>query len=385
MVIACKTAFASILSPPFYDIIIPHIDFLSIVCYNKQGVIRMETQYYDGTKLLSMKDLNGNTPEIFMCTTNRSAGKTTYFSRLLVNKFLKQGEKFMLLYRFNYELDDIADKFYKDISQIFFPDTHMVSRRRAHGIYHELFINETPCGYAVSLNGADQIKKNSHMFSDTKRMFFDEFQSETNHYCADEISKFISIHTSVARGIGEQSRYVPVYMTSNPVSILNPYYVELGISERIKTETKFLRGIGFVLEQGYVDSANRALAQSAFNSAFNKTRYMAYTNEATYLSDNTAFIEKPTGFSKYSCTLKYLGKEYGIREFPEEGIVYCDDRPDKTFPYKISVTTEDHQINYIMLKHSDFFLSNLRYYFERGCFRFKNLLCKEAVLKALSY
>ena len=81
------------------------------------------SNFYDGTKLLSMKDLNGNTPEIFICTSNRSAGKTTYFNRLCVNRFFDKGEKFGLLYRFNYELDDCADKFYKDISSLFFPNT----------------------------------------------------------------------------------------------------------------------------------------------------------------------------------------------------------------------------------------------------------------------
>ena len=57
----------------------------------------METVYYDGTKLLSMKDINGNTPEIFMVTSNRTAGKTTYFGRMLVNRYLKSGAKFILL------------------------------------------------------------------------------------------------------------------------------------------------------------------------------------------------------------------------------------------------------------------------------------------------
>ena len=76
--------------------------------------------FYDGTKLLSMKDINGNTPELYLCTTNRSAGKTTYFSRYLVNRFKKYGEKFMLLYRFNYELDSVSEKFFKDIQELFF-------------------------------------------------------------------------------------------------------------------------------------------------------------------------------------------------------------------------------------------------------------------------
>ena len=342
-------------------------------------------KYYDGTKLLSMKDLNGKTPEIYMCTTNRTGGKTTYFARLCVNRFFDKGEKFCLVYRYNYELDEVADKFYKDICKLFFSGTVMTSKRRASGIFHELFIDDVSCGYAVSLNSADQLKKYSHLLSDTSRMFFDEFQSETNHYCNDEIKKLISVHTSIARGNGEQIRYVPIYMCANPVSIINPYYVELGISERLNDNTRFLRGDGYVLEQGYVESASEAQKESGFNRAFAKNSYVAYSAECIYLNDNKAFIEKPKGAGHYLATLRYNGCDYGIREYPDSGIVYCDDRSDGTFRDRITVTTDDHEVNYVMLKRNDFFLSGLRYYFERGCFRFKNLKCKEAVLKALSY
>lgn len=342
-------------------------------------------KYYDGTKLLSMLDINGNKPEIYLCTTNRTGGKTTYFGRLCVNRFLDKGEKFGLIYRYNYELDDVVDKFYKDLGSLFFPEHEMTSKRRASGIFHELFLDDKSCGYALSLNSADQIKKYSHLFSDIQRMIFDEFQSETNHYCNDEIKKLLSVHTSVARGQGEQVRYVPVYMLSNPVSIINPYYVEMGISNRLKDDTKFLRGDGFVLEQGFIDSASEEQKKSGFNKAFSKNKYVAYSSESVYLNDNQSFVDKLVGKSRYLCTLRYKGVDYAIREFSEIGVLYCDDKSDSTFRLKITVTTEDHQINYVMLKRNDFFLSNLRYLFERGCFRFKDLKCKEAVLHALSY
>lgn len=343
------------------------------------------SEYYDGTKVLSMKDINGELPEIYMVTTNRTGGKTVFFSRLLVNKYKKGQGKFALIYRYNYELDDCADKFFKDIKGLFFPTDNMSSKRRANGIFHELFLNDKSCGYAMSLNSADQIKKYSHLFSDVDRMLFDEFQSETNHYCTDEITKLLSIHTSIARGQGEQVRYVPLYMLSNPVSLINPYYVEMGISERLQEDTKFLRGDGFVLEQGFVKSASDAQKQSGFNRAFSRNKYVAYASECVYLNDNKAFVEKPDGFGKYVCTIKYKGVDYGIREYAESGIIYCDDRCDHSFKLKITVTTDDHEINYVMLKRNDMFLTHLRYFFEKGCFRFKDLRCKEAVLKALSY
>lgn len=342
-------------------------------------------KYYDGTKLLSMLDLNGKKPEIYMCTTNRTGGKTTYFGRLCVNRFLDKGEKFGLIYRYNYELDDVADKFFKDLKGLFFPDKTMTAKKRAKGIFQELFINDKSCGYAIALNSSDSIKKYSHLFSDITRMLFDEFQSESNHYCSDEITKFLSVHTSIARGQGEQVRYVPVFMLANQVSIINPYYVAMGICNRLNSETKFLRGDGYVLEQGFIESASDSQKDSGFNRAFKENSYVAYSSENVYLNDNYSFIEKPTGKSRYICTLKYKGNDFGVKEFAESGFIYCDDKPDSTFPMKITVTTEDHSINYVMLKRNDFFLSNLRYLFERGCFRFKDMRCKEAILNALSY
>ena len=268
---------------------------------------------------------------------------------------------------------------------LFFPDKTMTAKKRAKGIFQELFINDKSCGYAIALNSSDSIKKYSHLFSDITRMIFDEFQSESNHYCADEITKFLSVHTSIARGQGEQVRYVPVFMLANQVSIINPYYVAMGICNRLNGETKFLRGDGYVLEQGFIESASDSQKESGFNRAFKENNYVAYSSENVYLNDNYSFIEKPTGKSRYICTLKYKGNDFGVKEFAESGFIYCDDKPDSTFPMKITVTTDDHSINYVMLKRNDFFLSNLRYLFERGCFRFKDMRCKEAILNALSY
>ena len=342
-------------------------------------------QYYDGTKLLSMLDINGNKPEIYMCTTNRTGGKTTYFRRREINLFKKKGVKFCEVYRYNYELDDIADKIFKDIGTLFFQGDELTSKRRARGIYHDLYLNEQHCGYAIALNNADQIKKVSHLLTDTGHMFFDEFQSETNHYCPNEIQKLLSVHTSIARGQGQQTRYVPIVMCGNAVSLLNPYFVEMGIASRLRDDTRFLRGDGYVLEQGFIQSAADAIRASGFNRAFSQNKYVEYSAQNVYLNDSRTFIEKPIGQSRYLATLRYNGTDFAIREYADSGIIYCDDRADKSSAYRITVTTQDHEINYVMLRKNDFFLANLRYYFEQGCFRFKDLRCKDAVLKALSY
>lgn len=351
----------------------------------------MKASYYDGTRLLSMLDANRQRPELYICTTNRTGGKTTWFNSLCVRRFLKKKQKFMLLYRFNYELDNVAEKFFKDIGGLFFPGFHMLEKNCSRGLYKELYLSNNPeekgeaCGYAVALNNADALKRFSHLFQDTSFMLFDEFQSETNHYVPNEVSKFISLHTSVARGNGEQTRYVPVYMLGNAVTLINPYYAILGISNRLNDSVRFLKGDGYVVEQGYVESAGQAQKNSAFNRAFAASDYIAYAAENVYLNDSTAFIEKVPGRGRYLVTLVYKNKMFAMREFADMGIIYVDDKPDTTFPDKMAVTVNDHQINYVMLRRASLFVEQMRYYFEKGCFRFRNLECREAVMTALSY
>lgn len=345
----------------------------------------MSSIFYDGTKLLSMLDLDGNKPEIYVCTSNRTSGKTVFFSRYFVNRFLKNREKFCILYRYSYEIDDCDSKFFKDIEQLFFKGHTMKAEKRARGLYAELFLDEKSCGYALSINNSDSIKKFSHMLSDVERIMLDEFQSENNRYCPNEVEKVISIHTSIARGGGKSVRYVPLFLIGNPVTLLNPYYTELGISERLKKDTKFLRGRGYVLEQSYNEFVGKAQTDSGFNKAFRKNRYTAYSTEARYLEDSESFIEKVDGRSTYLATLKYDGKEYAVRSYNDLGIIYVDKRIDETFKMKVSVSTKDHEVNYVMLKRNDAFFSQLRYFFNKGCFRFKDLECKNVIIKALSY
>lgn len=350
-----------------------------------------KTEYYDGTKLLSLKDRDGQTPTIYICTSNRTAGKTTYFNRLMVKRYIKSGSKFCLLYRFNYELEGCALKFFKDIKDLFFPDYFMSEKTRSKGIYKELFLSDNfqtqgnSCGYAIALNSADSIKKVSHVFNDVDAILFDEFQSENNQYCPHEIEKFLSIHKSIARGHGQQYREVPVYMLSNHVSLINPYYTELGISTRLRQQSRFLKGDGWVLEQGFVESAANAGKQSGIARAFKENSYTHYANDLIYLNDNQTFVDRPKGRSDYIATIRYNGKDYAIREFADDNVVYCDDRVDTSCQLKISVTLDDHNINYVMIEQYKEFIYILRSYFERGLFRFKNMQCKEALIKCISY
>lgn len=343
------------------------------------------SEYYDGTKLLSMKDINGKQPEIYLTSGNRSIGKTTWFNRYCVKDFLKKGKKFCLVFRWNYELSDCADKFFKDIQRLFFPEHTMTDKRRANGIFVELFLDGVSCGYCVTLNNADSLKKFSHLLSDVDKMVFDEFQSETNHYCPNEMNKLLSIHTSIARGCGEQVRRVPLYMLSNKVSIINPYFLSLKISDRLKADTKYLKGDGFVLEQSYIEEVASMQLDSAFNRAFKNEAYIAYSAQNVYLNDNETFIEKPEGQSTYVCTIRSGDRDYSVRYYPSARLYYMDTTSDKDYGVKLSANVQSHSENYILVGTNNPYIVFLKNQFDRGTIRFKNQECKSVFFEMMRY
>lgn len=342
----------------------------------------METKYYDGTKLLSLMDINKKKPEIYICDGNRTAGKTTYFNRLLVNRFLKNGCKPCLVYRYKYELNDVADKFFNDIKKLFFKKHDMDCKMMADGVYSQLYLDNKPFGYAIAINDANNIKKMSHVFNDTDSMLFDEFQPLDGKYIKDEVNKLVSIHTSIARGNGKQVRYVPLYMASNSCHVLNPYYNRLDVGYRIQYNTKFIRGAGWVYEHTINKSASDAQKASAFNRALSDDKTLTHEADSTYLDNNKTFVTKMSGQNRYIATILYNNNNYSIRQYGN--YMYCDTNYDITYPCKIAVYYNDMDIDYTHKTHHYLLINGLQRYFNAGCFRFKNLDCKHVIFNLLS-
>lgn len=334
--------------------------------------------FYDGNQLLQLLDINRKTPEIYLCSGNRTGGKTTYFNRKLVKDWLVKRYRFGVLVREVADLEDIADCFFKEVMSLFFPGHSYGASDAPIGKY--LLLDEVVCGYAFCLKHADKIKKKSHLLSDCHHYIFDEFQAK--RYLPGEVKDFINLHTSIARGGGKQVRYVPVYMLSNKLSLLNPYFTALGISARLKSDTKFLRGNGWVMEQNYNESAFKAQQESAFIRAFRNVDDGA---QMIYLEEGTSFIERPRSNGRYICTVMYDGKSYGVTEHISEGLIYGSKHFDPSFPIRFVVDPQDHNSDHLMLKRNSLLITEMRDLFEHGGFRFSDIQTKQAILSWLSY
>ena len=59
--------------------------------FEKYNNFKITPPYHDGRRLLNMLDIDKQKPGFFIDTSNRSAGKTTFYNGYLVDNFLKKG------------------------------------------------------------------------------------------------------------------------------------------------------------------------------------------------------------------------------------------------------------------------------------------------------
>lgn len=344
-------------------------------------------KYYDCNYLLTLKDKNGNLPDIYITDGNRTAGKTVSFKKRLVDTFLKSKtdvNQFYLIYRYKTDMQSLSDSFFTDIRRLFYQDHEMTEKKLFDGAVVMLLLDDKPCGYCLPLSLSAKIKRMSSIFVTIAHGFFDEYQDENNTYLPNEIDKLMSIHTSIARGDGKQSRRVPLYMASNTVSMLNPYYQALGINKMLKRDTKILRGDGWVYERTYNENAAQAFTESAFNRAFASSKYFGHAAENVYLNDNDALIERPSGTNEYMLSIFYNNAWYNVRKY--NTCVYVSEGADQTFPRRVCFNYNDVlDDRAVMINNSNYIILTLRTYFHRGLMRFENLQCKNMMFDMLSF
>ena len=334
-------------------------------------------KYFEAHSVYDFKDLEGKVPEILIVDGNRTGGKTTAFSRLLVQDFLDKKEKFFLVYRYKNDMKDVADAFFKDIKGLFFDGHEMTSKSHANGAFIELFLDKEPCGYASALTMASKIKRYSHIFSDVKKMFFDEYQDENNLYLPDEVDKLLSLHTTIARGHGQAVRFVPLYMCSNSISIFNPYYLALGITTKINSKTKVYRGEGFVLLRLTIKDVQEAQKTSRFNSAFKNANYLVSSIDNSFLNDDKYNVEKRKVYGSPVFGFYYVGDYYSVFYDMSSDQYYVKRGGDKNINPRFGVTEKDKGEGVTAFRNHIYF-RRLRYAYEDSMIFYETQETKKA-------
>lgn len=338
-------------------------------------------KYFEAHPVTDFKDINGETPEIMLVDGNRTGGKTTAFSKMLVEDFLNNGKKFFLIYRYRNELPNVAEAFFKDIKVLFFEDHEMTAESQASGAFYSLFIDGVSCGYASSLSMVGKLKKFSHIFSDVENMFFDEYQDENNIYLPDEVNKLMSLHTTVARGRGKAVRFVPLYMASNSISIFNPYYTALGITAKINSKTKVLKGEGFILLRLIIKDVAEAQKNSAFNRAFSNSGYLDSSIDNAFLNDDSFNVVKQSNYKFVLFVYYCAGELYSCYRNPD-GTMYVKKGGDKNVNPCFGALLSDRGDNVSFIRNTAYW-SYCRRVYQEAMIYFETVEAKHTFLQLI--
>lgn len=324
----------------------------------EHGPQKIKYPYYNFGRLLSCNAVFN------LAVGGRGIGKSYGAKKLAIDAWIKRRDQFIYLRRFTEEL--IArDTFFADI-QHEYPDWDF----RANGNTFEVSpASERDAkkrtwetmGYAVALTTAQKNKSISYYL--VKLIIFDEFILEKGflRYIPNEATVLQNFYSTVDRG-QDKTR---VLMLANSVSIMNPYFIEWGITpptdgeKEVKTYAKSPQNPGGFVAVHFPRSEEFAAVffQTRFGE-FIKTYSPEYTRYAVgnEFADNRKALVRPknprakhqfnleTRYGWLSIWQDMIANEYYVsRSLPDNQLTFTL-VPEKMDKGKMLLMPNDHVI-----------------------------------------
>lgn len=205
----------------------------------------------------------------------------------------------------------------------------------------------------------------------------DEFISENNKYCPDELNKLQSIIWSIVRD-RDNCMFIGC---ANAVSVINPLFCAFGIDKLIKPHTKVLTGDGWILQVVKDAPVAQEMKLKNYAIAFKNTDYVEYATSVEF-TDNKAFICDFKCRGKHYFTLLKSGKYYSV-DFISD-IVYIRDGGNKNDKLLIAIDKEEHT-EHTLYNRNGFIIDRMRTLYNMGLVRFQSLQAKHAFFDLIRY
>lgn len=166
-----------------------------------------------------------------LITGVRGHGKTYALTKRCIDVGLEEKKiSFVVLARYKEDIESIKDGWWDIVSHLY-PDYMFYSKKNI--IYAKNSLEQFPIGEFIALRDYMRAKRKPRPY--VKIIFFDEFLNEENDYLKNEIKAFESVCDSVIRNRDN----VRVFLVSNHISVINPYFNYFGF---IQLGKRFTRG-----------------------------------------------------------------------------------------------------------------------------------------------
>jgi hypothetical protein len=271
---------------------------------------------------------------------NRGAGKTYGALCKGIQNYIKKGEQFVYLRRYDTEVEKVKDNLLDAIIvNEEFPGHEFSCKGECYYLDGEIM------GYAIALTQADYFK--SRPFPKVTLIIYDEFIIKvggTKRYLPNEVEKFLDLFETIAR----KRDNVTAFFLANNISFVNPYTTYFNLS--LPYNSSFTKRKNLVLLQLFADADFiEEKKKTRFGQLVSGTKYGDYAIDNKSLVDNRQFIEKKTGIYKYLFCYKYMEVIYGVWRSFEKGKIIISDDYNNDDKHCYSLTLDDHTPNTMLI------------------------------------
>lgn len=271
---------------------------------------------------------------------NRGSGKSYGCKKWCIEDFVKNGNEFVWVRRFDSELDDFKTAFFSDIA-------HEFEGVELEYKSYKFYVNGVVAGYAIPLSISQ--KKKSSSYPKVNKIIFDEFiiDKGSSYYLKKEVEVFLDLYETVMRM--RETNIRGAFFVANAITFTNPYFIYFKV-EKPKNKKMILKQ-GEILVQLF---SNQDFINKKKNTRFGKlidnTDYGNYSINNEFLRDSTDFIIKQPKKLRYSFTLKSGSECFGVWWCDNEGLIYVSKKYDPSCKIKYTTILENHKPNTLLLK-----------------------------------
>lgn len=238
-----------------------------------------------------------------------------------------------------------------------------------------LYMDKEVIGYAQALSTGSLLKSNP--MPNVDLIIFDEFIIDnrgTYHYLPNEVTKFLDLYETVARG-----RDVKVVFLANAVTVTNPYFDYFNLNKPANGKIQRFGESKEILVENYVSPALSVMKKKTrFGSIISGTEYSDYAYDNEWLLDNYDFVEKKNQRCRYFMTLLYKDNVIGIWHDPKQWLYFVSNDVEKQCEIVYSVTLDDHTPNVMLFRAGKKmgWLKRLVEAYECGAVRYESMKLK---------
>jgi hypothetical protein len=289
----------------------------------------------------------------------RGGGKTFNSLKFCIERFIKTKgeEEFVYLRRRQVDLDDACSggkgkgDLFSDIrAKGYFTKHHLKVTADKSGGYN-FYLNDKVMGYGNALSTSSSRRSTSK--PKVKRIIFDEFliddslgstQRYLNH--GDEMFLFNNYYETVARG-----RDIQVLFIGNAFSMVNPYFISLGIRLSDVKNNHIYKGkawtVVFWKDEEFINERKK----TQFYQATEDSKFNDHAFGNSFYLDRKDFLSKRPKDSEHQFSIVYLGKTYGVWVDWEKGAYYVSSKGANTTREKtISMSLADNKPNNVSIR-----------------------------------